>query len=172
MDRATSPQNRATANDQLEKVEEASTDCDSTIDLNSKCVKVLDKQIKARGKQNKNTRESISQDCKQVQVDKLQRGLKEVTMICILEGLQDQENLRIVDALLKKLGRAKATLTFPSRGHALAPPHLASQYLASCREGPVLKALERESEGDMDETMKCEVSGQIKAMKSIKQERH
>jgi len=171
-DLATFHQNRAAANDQLDKIEEVIADCDSAINLNNKYVKALDRRAKALRKQAKNISDNTSQDSKQTQVDKLKQCLEDITSVCILEGFQKQEHLMMVDAVLKELGRAEATLASSNREPVLTSPHFVSQYFTSFCEDPILKALEKETEGDVDETEKSETSGYLKAMECMRQEKY
>lgn len=78
----------------------------------------------------------------------------------------------MVDAVLKELGRAEAVLASSTREPVLTSPHFVSQYFSSFCEDPILKALEKESEGDVDETEKSETSGYLQAMECMRQEKY
>ena len=80
--------------------------------------------------------------------------------------------MMMVDAVLKELGRAEATLASTNREPVLTSPHFVSQYFTSFCEDPILKALEKETEGDVDETEKNETSGYLKAMECMRQEKY
>jgi len=167
VDLATFYQNRAAANDQLDHVEEVISDCDTAVNLNNKYVKALDRRAKALRKKAKTLCDG---DDKPGQVEKLKQCLEDITSVCILEGFQKQEHLLMVDAVLKELGRAEAGLATINRDPVLTSAHFITQYFTSFSEDPIVKALKKESEGDVDEVEKEEKkTGFILAMDCLRQ---
>lgn len=144
-DLATFYQNRAAAHDQLQNTDEVLSDCDIALNLNSRYVKALDRRAKALRKQAKQIENF------ETQVEKLKQCVEDITSVCLLEGFQKQENLLLVDQVLRELGRAQAALASKSRKPILPSKHFIKQYLESFAEDPVKKILEKESEGDIDE---------------------
>merc|ERR1712055_1037983 len=145
IDLATFHQNRAAAHDQLDDLESVIADCNVAVKLNNKYVKALDRRAKSLRKQ------AMKVENFEIQVDKLKQCLEDITSVCILEGFQKQEHLVMVDSVLKELGRAEAGLASKSRQPVMTSPHFIAQYFTSFCEDPILKSLEKETEGDADE---------------------
>jgi len=145
LDLATFHQNRAAAYDQQENLELVIEDCDTAINLNNKYVKALDRRARTLRKQAQKVENFV------LQVEKLKQCLEDITSVCILEGFQKQEHLVMVDAVLKELGRAEAGMASSNRTSVMTSPHFIQQYFTSFSEDPILKSLEKESEGDRDE---------------------
>jgi len=165
IDLATFHQNRAAAYDQLENTEAVLADCDTAINLNNKYVKALDRRAKMLRKQAQKVEEF------QFQVEKLKQCLEDITSVCILEGFQKQEHLVMVDQVLKELGRAEAGLASKGRKPVMTSNHFIVQYFTSFCEDPILKSLEKESEGDVDEKAAEEedtASGYLAAREALK----
>ncbi len=97
--------NRAAAYEQLEQLECVVTDCSKALELNHKYVKALDRRAKILRKQA--SKISGDKDCEddQLVVDKLKMALEDITSACILDGFQRQDQLMMVDAILKELGK-------------------------------------------------------------------
>ena len=106
-----------------------------------------------------------------LQVEKLKQCLEDITSVCILEGFQKQEHLVMVDQVLKELGRAEAGLASKGRKPVMTSNHFIVQYFTSFCEDPILKSLEKESEGDVDEKAAEEedtASGYLAAREALK----
>ena len=109
-----------------------------------------------------------------LQVEKLKQCLEDITSVCILEGFQKQEHLVMVDQVLKELGRAEAGLASKGRKPVMTSNHFIVQYFTSFCEDPILKSLEKESEGDVDEKAAEEedtASGYLAAREALKVEK-
>jgi len=145
LDLATFYQNRAAAHDQLADLASVVGDCDTAINLNNKYVKALDRRAKTTRKQAKQIEDF------EKQVELLKGCLEDITSVCILEGFQKQEHLLMVDSVLKELGRAEAARESNNRQPLLTSPHFIQQYFSSFSADPILRALEKEEEGDVDE---------------------
>jgi len=148
LDLATFHQNRAAAADQMDDIAAVISDCDTAINLNNKYVKALDRRAKCLRKQ------AMKNENFAYQVEKLKQCLEDITSVCVLEGFQKQEHLVMVDSVLKELGRAEAGLASKSRKPVMTSHHFVEQYFTSFSEDPILKSLEKESEGDIDEKEK------------------
>ena len=53
--------------------------------------------------------------------------------------------------VLRELGRAEAAVASKSREPVLTSSHFISQYFSSFSEDPIMKCLDKEAEGDIDE---------------------
>jgi len=161
---ATFHQNRAAAAEQLGDLEAVLRDCDTAINLNGKYVKALDRR--ARGLR----KAAMQGQHLGEQVEKLKQCLEDITSVCILEGFQKQEHLVMVDSVLKELGRAEAALESKNRQPILTSPHFITQYFSSFCCDPILKSLEKESEGDVDtaEEENGELTGFMAAKLALK----
>ena len=164
LDLATFHQNRAAAADQMDDIAAVISDCDTAINLNNKYVKALDRRAKCLRKQAMKNEEFA------YQVEKLKQCLEDITSVCVLEGFQKQEHLVMVDSVLKELGRAEAGLASKSRKPVMTSHHFVEQYFTSFSEDPILKSIEKESEGDVDEKEKDgeATSGYVAARESLK----
>jgi len=164
LDLATFHQNRAAAADQMDDIVAVIADCDTAINLNNKYVKALDRRAKCLRKQ------AMKNEDFAYQVDKLKQCLEDITSVCVLEGFQKQEHLVMVDSVLKELGRSEAGLASKSRKPVMTSHHFVEQYFTSFSEDPILKSIEKESEGDVDEKEKDgdTSSGYVAARESLK----
>lgn len=168
IDLATFHQNRAAAHDQLDDLDSVISDCDVAVKLNNKYVKALDRRAKTVRKQAMKVQNYV------IQVEKLKQCLEDITSVCILEGFQKQEHLVMVDSVLKELGRAEAGLASANRTPVLTSPHFIQQYFTSFCEDPILKSLEKETEGDVDEKEEGESreEGYMAAREALKKEQY
>jgi len=160
-DLATFHQNRAAAFDQLEDLEMVLSDCDTALNLNNKYVKALDRRAKTLRKQ------AMKIENLEIQVEKLKQCVEDVTSVCLLEGFQKQEHLVMVDQVLRELGRAEAALASKTREPVITSPHFITQYFTSFAEDPIMKSIEKESEGDIDEKENNELSGYLRAKNNL-----
>jgi len=161
MDLATFHQNRAAAYDQLEDLDMVLSDCDTALNLNNKYVKALDRRAKTLRKQ------AMKIENFEIQVEKLKQCVEDVTAVCLLVGFQKQEHLHMVDQVLRELGRAEAALASKTRKPLITSPHFIAQYFTSFVEDPIMKSIEKESEGDIDEKENNELSGYLRAKKNL-----
>jgi len=165
IDVATFYQNRAAAHDQLNDLDSVISDCDVAVKLNNKYVKALDRRARTVRKQAMKVENYV------IQVEKLKQCLEDITSVCILEGFQKQEHLVMVDSVLKELGRAEAGLASSNRTPVLTSPHFIQQYFTSFCEDPILKSLEKETEGDVDEKEEGQ-EGYTAAREALKKEKY
>lgn len=160
MDLSTFHQNRAAAYDQMEDLENVLSDCDTALNLNNKYVKALERRAKTLRKQ------AMKIENFEIQVEKLKQCVEDITSVCLLEGFQKQEHLVMVDQVLRELGRAEAALSTKNREPVLTSSHFIAQYFSSFCEDPILKSLEKDTEGDIDEK---ENSGKLSGFNRAKQ---
>jgi len=168
MDLATFHQNRAAAYDQMEDLDMVVSDCDTALNLNNKYVKALDRRARTLRKQAKKIEHF------EIQVEKLKQCVEDITAVCLLEGFQKQEHLVMVDQVLRELGRAEAAVASKSREPVLTSSHFISQYFSSFSEDPIMKCLDKEAEGDIDEKEDndTEESGFTRAKQDMREERY
>jgi len=167
MDLSTFHQNRAAAYDQMENMDMVISDCDTALNLNNKYVKALDRRAKTLRKQ------AMKIENFEVQVEKLKQCVEDITSVCLLEGFQKQEHLVMVDQVLRELGRAEAALASKTREPVLTSAHFITQYFSSFAEDPILKSIEKEAEGDMDEKENNhKLSGFLRAKKNFSEEKY
>jgi len=167
MDLSTFHQNRAAAYDFLEDLDMVIADCDTALNLNNKYVKALDRRAKTLRKQ------AMKIENYEIQVEKLKQCVEDITSVCLLEGFQKQEHLVLVDQVLRELGRAEAALASKTREPVLTSSHFITHYFSSFSEDPIMKSVEKESEGDVDEKENGDLlSGYRRAKKNMSIEKY
>jgi len=167
LDLSTFHQNRAAAYDQLEDLDNVLSDCDTALNLNHKYVKALHRRASVLRKQAKKIEDF------EVQVEKLKQCVEDITSVCLLEGFQNQKYVVMVDQVLRELGRAEAELAFKTHEPVLSSNHFISQYFTSFSQDPIMKSIDMESEGDVDETEeKKELTGYLKARNCLLAEKY
>jgi len=167
LDLSTFHQNRAAAYDFMEDMDRVIADCDTALNLNNKYVKALDRRAKTLRKQ------AMKIENYEVQVEKLKQCVEDITSVCLLEGFQKQEHLVLVDQVLRELGRAEAALASKTREPVLSSSHFISHYFSSFSEDPIMKSIEKESEGDIDEKENEQnLSGYLRAKKNLAVEKY
>ena len=124
-------------------------DCVTALEMNGKYVKAMERKAKACRKQAQAMTTTSP-------VAKFREALEDITGVCILEGFQRQDNIMLVDQIIKDLGRAEAKEAAATREPMLTSKHFIQQYFLSFAEDPVIKSLEKENEGDVDENESVE----------------
>jgi import receptor subunit TOM70 len=135
-------QNRAAANERLEKLELALQDCDLSIQNNNRYGKALDRQAKVLRKLAAKLGGDEENLNKRILM--LTQALEDMSMCCQLEGYK-QEQLTFIDGLLKELGSAEAILANKTRVPDLPSGHTINQYFTSFTQDPFMKPVEGDS---------------------------
>lgn len=135
-------QNRAAANEKLERLVEATTDCDSSIQYNNKYGKALDRRAKLHRK-----RAGLlggDEGDTQQRIKHLQQAMEDVSMVAQLEGYK-HEQLLFVDEVLKQLGSALAIVAAKNRSPILPSSHTIKQYFTSFMNDPLFDTVQDDS---------------------------
>merc|ERR1719225_1875329 len=114
-------QNRAAAHEQLEDFEAGLRDCNESLRLNNKYGKSYNRRCKI-----------------------LRRALEDVSVLALLDGFQ-QDQLLLVDDILKQLGSSLAVVTSRSREPVMPSNYTIVQYFSSFIEDPLFESLAVES---------------------------
>ena len=154
---------RAAAAEQMDDIVAAIADCDAAINLNNKYVKALYRRAKCLRKQ------AMKNEDFAYQVKCLE-CLEDITSVCVLEVFPEEEHYVMVDSVIKELGRSEAGLASKSRKPMMKSHHFVEQYFTSFSEDPILKSIEKESEGDVDKKEKDgdTTSGYVAAREALK----
>jgi len=132
-------QNRAAANERLEKLDLALEDCNLSIKNNNRYAKALDREAKVLKKlaaKLGGDEESLNK-----RITMLSQALEDMSMCCQLEGYK-QEQLAFIDSLLKELGSAEAILANKTRVPDFPSGHTINQYFTSFTQDPFMKPIE------------------------------
>eukprot|EP00090_Calanus_glacialis_P042689 TRINITY_DN7568_c0_g1_i1.p1 TRINITY_DN7568_c0_g1~~TRINITY_DN7568_c0_g1_i1.p1 ORF type:complete len:527 (-),score=139.62 TRINITY_DN7568_c0_g1_i1:104-1630(-) len=131
-------QNRAAANERLEKYEAGLKDCDQSIKLNNRYGKSLDR----RSKIHKKIAIALSGDENITKkIEHLKQSMEDVSMVAQLEGYK-HEQLLFVDEVLKHLGSALAVVAAKKRDPTLPSSHTIIQYFTSFMDDPLFDCIE------------------------------
>lgn len=133
-------QNRAAANERLEKLEEAVGDCTESIKLNNKYGKSYDRRSKIL----KKIADGVSKEDLDQRIGHLRQSLEDVSVLAHLDGYR-QEHLLFVDIVLKELGSGLAVQAGKKREAVLPSAHSISQYFTSFVEDPLFESLAGDS---------------------------
>jgi len=135
-------QNRAAANERLEKLDLALKDCDSSIKNNNRYGKALDRRAKILKKLAAKLGGEV-EDLKK-RISMLTQALEDISMCCLLDGYNNDQ-FTFTDGLLKELGSAEAVLAGKTRVPDFPSGHTINQYFTSFTQDPFMNTVEGDS---------------------------
>merc|ERR1719422_2019677 len=143
-------QNRAAAHEQLEDFEAGLRDCNESLRLNNKYGKSYNRRCKILRRLVERLDKDKAKDLDE-RIGHLRQALEDVSVLALLDGFQ-QDQLLLVDDILKQLGSSLAVVTSRSREPIMPSNYTIVQYFSSFIEDPLFDNV---GDSKYSEAVKC-----------------